>query len=73
MYSKIVKVNGYNFRYNYADGVVEVVFRNGRKYEAADSIGLRRENWENEEARAGYLEEYADELNYIIKTELAFL
>lgn len=39
------------------------VFENDGGYCVADSVGLRRENWENKVARREYLEDYSYDLD----------
>lgn len=105
MKSKVCKVNGKLFRYDYDNSVVEYVYKlsdeeiqdeldwmekhNGKPlvgmdedgFSVVESVGLRRENWENKEARMEYLNVWADELDeeaaYLmdsfIKYELPYL
>lgn len=85
MKSKVYKLDGKMFRYNFDRSTVEYVAKAGKeelKDEAEwmqkhgeplfgidhdgymiDSIGLSRENWENREARDGYLHGWAQDLD----------
>lgn len=86
MKSKVYKIDGKAFRYNFDHGVVEYVAKASREdlkdeakwlkehgepllgidsdgYMVLDSIGLSRENWEDREARDGYLHGWAQDLD----------
>lgn len=85
MKSKVYKLDGKMFRYNFDRSTVEYVAKAGKEelkdeaewmqkhgeplfgidhdgYMVIDSIGLSRENWENREARDGYLSAWAADL-----------
>lgn len=62
-YSKIIKKDGKQFRYNYIDNVVEYIGEIDGELEVLDSVGLSKENWDNKEARDEYLDEYIMDLN----------
>ena len=85
MKSKVYKLEGKLFRYNFDRCTVEYVAKAGEEelkdeaewmqkygeplfgighdgYMVIDSIGLSRENWENREARDGYLSAWAADL-----------
>lgn len=62
-YSKVIKKDGKQFRYNYKDNVVEYIGEIDREIEILDSVGLSKENWDNKEARDEYLDQYIMDLN----------
>lgn len=72
-YSRVVKVNGKRFRYNFDDCLVEYIYtdRETKETEVVESIGLRVENWKNKEVRDEYLWEWAyelqDEIDYMVE------
>ena len=63
-YSRVVKVDGKRFRYNFDDCLVEYIYtdKETKETEVIESIGLRKENWTNKEIREEYLSEWAFEL-----------
>lgn len=84
--SKVYKLDGKLFRYNFDRSTVEYVAKAGEDemkdeaewmqkygeplfgidhdgYMVIDSIGLSRENWQNREARNGYLESWSIDLD----------
>ena len=62
-YSKVIKKDGKQFRYNYKDNVVEYIGEIDEEIEILDSVGLSKENWDNKEARDEYLDQYIMDLN----------
>lgn len=62
-YSKVIKKDDKQFRYNYKDNVVEYIGEIDGEIEILDSIGLSKENWDNKEARDEYLDQYIMDLN----------
>ena len=82
-YSKNYKRGGKTFRYRWDDSVVEWIYKDEETGEwvELDGVGLRRENWENKEARDEYLDgwifEIEEETAYLadefIKYELPYL
>ena len=62
-YSKVIKKDGKQFRYNYKDNVVEYIGEIDGEIEILDSVGLSKENWDNKEARDEYLDQYIMDLN----------
>ena len=62
-YSGIYQLGEKSFRYNYSNSCVEYVAQIDGSYEVLDSAGLRRENWENQEARDEYLSSWSDDLD----------
>lgn len=62
-YSKVIKKDGKQFRYNYKDNVVEYIGEIDGEIEILDSVGLSKENWDNKEVRDEYLDQYIMDLN----------
>lgn len=62
-YSKVIKKDGKQFRYNYKDNVVEYIGEIDGEIKILDSVGLSKENWDNKEARDEYLDQYIMDLN----------
>lgn len=68
-YSKVIKRNGKQFRYDYTGAYLQWVGDLGEGLEVIEEIGLRRENWENKASRNEYIDGWCDEL----EEELAYL
>lgn len=62
-YSRVVKVDGKRFRYNYTDCEVEYIYRENGVDEVIDSIGLSKASWDDKDLRSNYLEDYAYQLD----------
>lgn len=62
-YSRVVKVDGKRFRYNYTDCEVECIYRENGVDEVIDSIGLSKASWDDKDLRNNYLEDYAYQLD----------
>ena len=62
-YSKVVKVSGKMFRYNYTDCEIEYIYKDDGKIKVADSIGLSKKSWDDKDLRSAYLEDYAYQLD----------
>ena len=70
-YSRVVKVDGKRFRYNYDNSCVEYLWGLSKIDkelaeqfgEVVDSIGLSSRNWKNAETREEYLDEYIARLD----------
>lgn len=54
-YSKAVKRKGRFFRYDYSGCYLQWITKSG---ELIDEIGLCKENWEDDEARNEYIDEW---------------
>lgn len=86
MKSRVYKLDGKLFRYNFGNSTVEYIAKVGKEelkdeaewmqkhgeplygvdhdgYMVIDSIGLSRENWENREARDGYLLAWSQDMD----------
>ena len=56
-YSKIYKIEGREFRYDYKNALLELVYKNENgDIEMLDAIGLSREGWKYD--KEGYLHQY---------------
>ena len=69
MRSRVCKVRGKQFRYNYDRALVEWVCKPTDPddevedgYVILDSVGLSRKNWDNKESRAYYLDLWVDDI-----------
>lgn len=68
-YSKVIKRNGKQFRYDYTGAYLQWVEDLGEGLEVIDEIGLQRYNWENKASRNEFIDGWCDEL----EVELAYL
>lgn len=82
-YSMIYKFQGKEFIYDYKDSILDFIFKDDEEVEilgknkapwrVLDSFGLNKSNWDDKEARDGYLASVCDDLDAEVAGELAAL